>query len=99
MVTPDPEKFVTKHFCSNMENMSCYISMQLRKYKDQYNLTHLNTDREFNSCSLLIYDTGSKMGWHTDTKYTLAGSYRDVNYQVQDTPVVILTFGNERELF
>ena len=98
VVTADPNKFVTKQFCHNMGCISKLLHDQLVENITKYNLTDLKLNREFNSCTVLIYDKGSTMGWHTDTKYKLNGEYREINYQVKDTPVIIVPFGDERTL-
>ena len=98
VVTADPNKFVTKPFCHNMGCISKLLHDQLVENITKYNLTDLKLNREFNSCTVLIYDKGSTMGWHTDTKYKLNGEYREINYQVKDTPVIIVPFGDERTL-
>ena len=36
VVTPDPNKFVTKPFCDKMEAISFFITMQLRKHRTEY---------------------------------------------------------------
>ena len=39
------------------------------------------------------------MGWHCDAKYTLDGIFQtSKNSQVQNTPVIIVTYGNNRNL-
>ena len=39
------------------------------------------------------------MGWHCDAKYTLDGIFQtSKNSQVQNTPVIIVTYGNSRNL-
>ena len=37
------------------------------------------------------------MGWHCDSSYNNDGSFKNIS-QVQNTPVIILTYGNNRTL-
>ena len=60
----------------------------------------MDLDTPFNSCTVLIYHslsgikTDSRMGWHCDSKFSLAGNFKlKSNGQTYNTPIVIFTIG------
>ena len=69
------------------------------------NLEGLDLNKNFNSCTVLIYNSGdnikkqSSMGWHCDTKYRKNGVFQpSLNCQVKNTSTIILSLGDERIL-
>ena len=65
----------------------------------------MNLDTVFNSCAILPYfqipgiKKESSMSYHCDTKHSLDGKFiPSKNGQVQNTPVAIVTYGNNRIL-
>jgi len=65
----------------------------------------MNLDIPFNSCTILPYSSIpdikeiSSMGWHCDAKYSLDGVFESrKNSQAPKTPVIIVTYGNNRYL-
>ena len=60
---------------------------------------------DFDSCTVLTYfshphiKTASKMGFHCDNTYSLNGIYsKCANSQIENTPIVIVSFGESRTL-
>ena len=102
-VGTDPNKFITKPFDMNMKLMSNYLMNQLRLHDGGYYLKEMDLSIDFNSvvvlpyCSIMDVKINSTMGWHCDSSYNKDGSFKNIS-QVQNTPVVILTYGNNRTL-
>ena len=102
-VGTDPNKFITKPFDINMKLMSNYLMNQLRLHDGGRYLKEMDLSIDFNSvvvlpyCSIMDVKKNSTMGWHCDSSYNKDGSFKNIS-QVQNTPVVILTFGNNRTL-
>ena len=68
-------------------------------------LDNLNLTHDFDSCTILSYfshkdvKVASKMGFHCDNTYSINGVYsKCANSQVENTPVVIVSFGESRTL-
>ena len=101
----DPAKYITKPFDSDMIGMSLYLQAYLKLNVDAFNFNDLDLSRIFNSCTVLIYNCGddlkkdANMGWHTDVKYNNSGNFiKNINSQVENTPTVIVSLGDERLL-
>ena len=69
----DPQKFVTKPYCNLMSEIANEIMNILQDNKHHIGLSNMNLEHKFNSCTLLLYCPGCKMGFHTDTKYGKSG--------------------------
>ena len=68
-------------------------------------LDNVNLTQDFDSCTVLTYfshpdvKTASKMGFHCDNTYSLNGIYSKCgNSQIENTPIVIVSFGESRSL-
>ena len=83
--------------------MSKYILNILRTLYSHVSTDILDLRYDFNSCTILSYfgdinvKQNSKMPFHCDTKYTKKGIYHN-NGQVRNTPVVIITYGDNHIL-
>jgi len=78
---------------------------KLRNHNNGELAYKMNLNAVFNSCTVLPYTSIcdikkiSSMGWHCDAKYTLDGIFQtSKNSQVENTPVIIVTYGNCRSL-
>ena len=70
-----------------------------------FELDNVNLTQDFDSCTVLSYfsypdiKTASKMGFQCDNTYSLNGIYSKCgNSQLENTPVVIVSFGESRTL-
>jgi len=77
------------------------LRSQMKTTKDR----SLDLSHEFNSCTILPYckvndiKAESSMGWHTDSKYDKNHKFSESkNSQVQNAPVVIVSYGTHRGL-
>ena len=80
-----------------MQMMSQYILNILRILHSHVSTDILDLRYDLNSYTILSYFKNSKMPFHCDTKYTKNGIYHN-NGQVQNTPVVIVTYGDDHIL-
>ena len=101
----DPYKMVIKPFPVDMMVMAEFFHKLLKKNKKLLNLESVDLTHSFNTCTILLYHSlknikkESSMGWHCDSKYSLAGNFsKQTNGQMINTPVVIFTIGSSREL-
>ena len=69
--------------------------------RDELQLSDVELDKSFNSCTVLLYHelsdykNESSMGWHCDSKYSLDGKFIDkMNGQVYNTALVIFLIGS-----
>ena len=104
-VGTDPDKFITKPFDNNLVCISNIIMTKLRNHNKGALCKTMNLDIPFNSCTILPYSSIpgikeiSSMGWHCDAKYSLDGVFESKkNSQAPNTPVIIVTYGNNRYL-
>ena len=96
-VGTDPDTYITKPFDTDIQIMSKYILNILRTLYSHVSTDILDLRYDFNSCTILSYIKNSKMPFHSDTKYTKNGIYHN-NGQVQNTAVVIITYGDDHIL-
>ena len=101
----DHMKLTIKPFSKEIEVMSNYIHKLLTNNCDEFQLRSADLSQPFNSCTVLSYHTlldvkkESSMGWHCDSKYSLAGKFKEnSNGQTYNTIVVIFTIGEDRYL-
>ena len=101
----DPYKLIIKPFNSDLCAMASYLTNFLRHNQMKLDLQLADLSKEFNSCTMLLYHSlngiknESSMGWHTDSKYSLAGNFLlKSNGQSINTPVVIFTLCGSRVL-
>ena len=101
----DPLNFVTRPWNGLMYAMSHEIESFLDSNKSLFKLDSC-IDIRFNHCTVLIYYAGSGLkeksvlGYHTDCVYSaVSGEYiSNKNTQVENTPAVIYSIGDTREL-
>ena len=101
----DPLNFVTRPWNGLMYAMSHEIERILNSNKTYFKLDKCN-DIRFNHCTILIYYAGvglkekSSLGYHTDCVYSpVSGEFvSNKNTQVENTPAVIYSIGDVREL-
>ena len=101
----DPQKLVIKPFTADLYEMANYLAELLRHNKKKLDLELADLSNDFNSCTILLYHSlhdikkESSMGWHTDSKHSLAGNFSlKTNGQLINTPVVIFTVCGTRML-
>ena len=101
----DPNKLVIKPFTYEISAMALYLHKFLGINENRLDLNGVDITHPFNSCSVLMYHTlanfklESHMGWHRDSKFSVAGKFKKKgNDQMYNTPVVIFTIGNKRLL-
>ena len=84
--------------------MACYLKVLLNQKSFHYGLEYVDLIHEFNSCAVLLYHslkdikTRFSIGWHCDTKYKPDGTYSEGNTIMYNTPIVIVTIGENRTL-
>jgi hypothetical protein len=102
-VGSNPLDHQTKPMSHVMVQLAKAIQDKLRKTK-----FCKTTDTEaFNSVTILLYMGGdviqqrklSSLGFHCDSEYTAKGEFVGNNSQKQNTPVVVLTLGDQRTLY
>ena len=93
-----------KPFSRELEKMACYLKVLLNQNSVLYGLEETELNHDFNSCAVLLYHSlediksGSSIGWHCDTKYKSDGTYSERNTIMYNTPIVIVTIGENRTL-
>jgi len=104
-VGTDPHNYVTQPFDHNLDEMAKYLMDDLRSQMKTTKDHSLDLSHEFNSCTILPYckvndiKAESSMGWHTDSKYDKNHKFSESkNSQVQNAPVVIVSYGTHRGL-
>jgi hypothetical protein len=99
----NPLECQTKPMSHAMVLLATAVQDKLRQRKS-CNTTDLSD--AFNSVTILLYMGSdvirerkeSSLGFHCDTEYTAKGEFVSNNSQKQNTPVVVLTLGDERTL-
>ena len=101
----DPNRFNTKPFDDNLISISKFLMNELRTHNNGALGKEMNLDTVFNSCAILPYfqipgiKKESSMSYHCDTKHSIDGKFiPSKNGQVQNSPVAIVTYGNNRIL-
>ena len=101
----DTRRIFVKPFCGNMRKIATLLNKMMLENASLLGVHKLNLKHSFNSCTVLLYHRIpgmkdiSSMGWHTDCKYSKCGKFSKAsNYQMENTPTVILTLGSSRVL-
>ena len=102
----DYKNFVTRTLNENMLSMIDEINNLLNHNKVIFNLDDTNLTQKFNHCTILLYYAGielkekTTLGYHTDCVYSSTTGEYDTKYnsQVANTPAVIYSIGDTREL-
>ena len=84
-----------------MNEDMCKIADRLQSYmQHKYNQTSvLNLETSSNTMVVIYYMDGNNTLEHRDSRYDREGNFMDNhNSQQKDTPVLILTIGDSREL-
>ena len=104
-VNTDPLNFVTKPFTYYLHMLSKTIHALLVERQEELNLEGLDLSTPFNHCTALLYYAGptlkplSYMPFHCDVTYNHKGKYvTSLNEQVENTPSVIISLGDDRQL-
>ena len=97
-------KYPVKPFSRELEKMASYLKVLLNQNSFLYGLEEVDLIHDFNSCAVLLYHSlediksGSSIEWHCDTKYKPDGTYSKGNTIMYNTPIVIVTIGENRTL-
>ena len=101
----DPRFFTTKPMPLDMFQ----LGRTLKTYvKEQFKIQNKRTDIlecEMNHCTVLIYNPhspniNSNLSYHCDCQYDHYGNFKKTaNTQCQNTPVIVYTLGDSRQLF
>ena len=85
--------------------MRTYLSSLLQKLPSNVLNSDIDISHPFNHCVKLLYISKedikleSSLGFHCDVSYTNKGTYKTKqNSQIENTPTVIFTFGDDRVL-
>ena len=104
-VNTDPCNYVTKPFAYWLNHLSTQIHLLLLEKKEKLNLQGLDLSTTFNHCTALLYYSGpslkplAHMPFHCDVSYNHQGKYvTHLNEQVENTPSVIISLGDDRKL-
>ena len=104
-VGTDPKKIVTKPFLYYLNSLTSAVHALLMNRVKELNLKGLDLSVCFNHCTSLLYfaektlKPASTMPYHCDVTYNHKGQYVDsANEQVENTPTVIISLGDNRFL-
>ena len=92
-----PDYLITRNMTPEMTKLANHITWYVKRFTGKsYMLNH---------CTVLFYyhkanESPNKMlGYHTDNVYSANGKFlRNKNSQAEDTPTIVLTIGNPRDL-
>ena len=102
----DPLNFVTQSMSPEMQYIGSNLHQLLNRNRSFFNLDGVNLDLPFNHCTVIIYYAGdnlkkqASLGMHADCVYSPRdGKFKkDSNSQVENTPAIIYSIGDERVL-
>jgi hypothetical protein len=104
-VATDRRKNQTKQLSCAMDKVGDGIHKNLQRRTAKY-FRAMDLSEGFNSVSILLYMgsdviskcTESTIGYHSDAEYNSKGQFSKHNSQKENTPVVVLTLGDQRTL-
>lgn len=102
LVGTNPREFETRKMLPGMELFASKVWKLLLTKTDKAFHHGVKLDHPANTCTLLLFAgsefkgaNGSSLGYHCDCVYNKAGDFVAAqNSQTENTPVVIVTFGN-----
>ena len=104
-IATDPNNFITKPFNYYLYQIAACLHELLYYRRSELFLEDVDLSETFNHCTVLLYYAHpnlkhrSSMGMHTDIAYNKHGMYiLTQNSQAENTPTVIITIGDSREL-
>ena len=104
-VNTDTDNYVTKPFSYYLLHLSKEIHAMLNDRREEYGLNGVDLSTPFNHCTSLLYyadndlKPSSTMPFHCDVSYNHSGEYdNSLNEQVENTPTIIISMGDSREL-
>ena len=103
-VNTDPLNYITRPFNYYLLNIAKQLNLMLKNNCSQLNLDGVDLSYKFNHCSTLLYYASpilkpkAYMPFHCDITYNHKGEYVTMNEQVENTPSVIISLGDDRTL-
>lgn len=99
----DPRSYSTKEMSTQMYE----LGQELKRFvKEKFECQHKSSkmfDCELNHCTILVYnchthDINCKLSYHCDCEYDHSGEFMKNNSQGENTPVIVYSMGDSREL-
>ena len=105
-VKTDMTNYVTKPFSYYLLMLSSELHCMLVERREELGLVGVDLSTPFNHCTSLLYyadkdlNPSSKMPFHCDISYNHSGKYvESKNEQVENTLTVIVSIGDNRDLY
>jgi hypothetical protein len=108
-VGTDVRYLQTKRMSADMIELARVLQQELIDHQTVYfpGVPEMDVTEKFNMLTVLMYFgsdvfadyKGTTLGYHCDVEYNTQGHYKKDNSQKENTPVVILTMGDPRDVF